>query len=105
MYKGIGVSSGIIEGTVKVLLCDEDITKVEDNDIIVVYASSPIWAIPLMKASALISERGGVLCHTAIIAREIGIPCVVGIDNITKELHDGDRIRINGKDGTVDVLR
>ena len=104
IYHGTAASCGIKEGYVKVLLSPSDFDKVNDGDIVVVHASSPIWTLPLMKAGALISELGGILCHTAIIARELGVACVVGIDNITKELHDNDFVRVDGEKGEVYVI-
>ena len=101
LYQGIAASSGKIEGRVKVVLSPSDIEKVNEGDIVVVYASSPIWTLALFKAGALISELGGILCHTAIIAREVGVACVVGIDNITKELHDNDLVIVDGDKGEV----
>lgn len=101
---GLQVSSGSYEGTVKVLLDINDFDKVNDGDIVVVYSSSPAWTVPLLKAGALIAEVGGILCHTAIIAREIGVPAIVNIENATKILHDGDHVLLNGEVGEVNVL-
>ena len=103
-FKGLPVSSGIYEGNVKVLRSNADFDKVCEGDIIVVYASSPAWTVPLLKAGALIAEVGGILCHTAIIAREIGVPGIVNIENITNILEDGDRITVNGEAGEINVL-
>jgi pyruvate,water dikinase len=103
-FNGQSVSSGLYEGTVKVLLSTEDFDKVQEGDVIVVYASSPAWTVPLLKSGALIAEVGGILCHTAIIAREIGVPAVVNIGNITQILRDGDRVIVNGEVGEVNVL-
>jgi pyruvate,water dikinase len=103
-YKGVPVSNGTFEGTVKVLKSTADFGKVNDGDIIVVYASSPAWTVPLLKAGALIAEVGGVLCHTAIIAREMGVPGIVDIDGITSLLNDGDRVIVDGGVGEVNVL-
>ncbi|MCL2064766.1 MAG: PEP-utilizing enzyme [Candidatus Cloacimonetes bacterium] len=103
-FKGLPVSSGIYEGVVKVLKTTADFGKVEVGDVIVVYASSPAWTVPLLKAGALIAEMGGILCHTAIVAREIGVPGIVNIENITNILKDGDRVILNGEEGTLDVL-
>lgn len=103
-YAGLPVSRGIYEGIVKVIESTQDFDKVQEGDIIVVYASSPAWTVPLLKAGALIAEVGGILCHTAIIAREIGVPAIVNIENVSKLLHDGDRIVVNGEVGEINVL-
>ena len=103
-FSGLAVSNGVYEGHVKVLHSTADFDKVCEGDVIVVYASSPAWTVPLLKAGALIAEVGGILCHTAIIAREIGVPGVVNIENITNSLTDGMLVKVNGKEGLVDVL-
>ena len=101
---GLTVSNGEYEGTVKILKSVEDFEKVNDGDVVVVYASSPAWAVPILKAGALIAEVGGILCHAALVAREMGIPGIVNIENITTILKDGDRVKINGEKGEVYVL-
>ena len=103
-FIGLPVSNGHYKGTVKVLCSTEDFHKVDDGDILVVYSSSPAWTVPLLKAGALIAEVGGVLCHTAIIAREIGAPAIVNVENITKILNDGDVVNVNGMEGEIDVF-
>jgi len=102
--KGLAVSNGYYEGIVKILNSPEDFGKVNYGDVIVVYCSSPAWTVPLLKAGALIAEVGGLLCHTAIIAREIGVPAIVNVDNITKLLKDGDKISVNGEEGEINVF-
>ena len=104
VLKGLPVSSGTYEGTVKVLRSNADFDKVCDGDVIVVYASSPAWTVPLLKAGALIAEVGGVLCHTAIVAREIGVPGIVNIEDVTNILKDGDRVIVNGEAGELSVF-
>lgn len=103
-FEGLSVSNGVYEGVVKVLKNTSDFEKVNEGDVIVVYASSPAWTVPLLKAGALIAEVGGILCHTAIIAREIGIPGIVNINGITNILKDGDHVIVNGEEGKLDVL-
>jgi len=103
-FYGLGASEGEFEGTAKVLNTPEDQHKVEAGDIVIVYSSSPAWTIALLKASALISEVGGIICHTAIVSRELGIPCIVGVENVTKLIKDGDKLKINGKNGTIERI-
>ena len=102
-FTGMGVSKGRFDGIARVLKGTNDFGKVQDGDVIVVYASSPAWTVPLLKANALVAEVGGILCHTAIIARELGVPGVVNIDNITSIVQDGDRIVVDGDRGEVYV--
>jgi pyruvate,water dikinase len=101
---GLTVSSGEYEGTVKILKSPKDFGKVNDGDVIVVYASNPLWSVPLLKAGALIAEVGGILCHAALVAREMGVPGIVNIENITELLKDGDRVKVDGEAGEVYVL-
>jgi pyruvate,water dikinase len=101
---GVAVSSGLYEGQVKIVLDIKDFNKVEEGDVLVVYASSPAWTVPLLKAGALIAEVGGILCHTAIIAREIGVPAIVNVESITKILTDGQRVLVNGESGELYVF-
>jgi len=102
---GTPASGGKAEGVIKVLTTTDDFKKVDKGDIIVVYSSSPAWTVPLLKAKALISEVGGILCHTAIVAREIGVPSVVGVENVTKILKDGDIVKIDGELGEIYVSK
>ena len=101
---GLTVSSGEYEGTVKILKSKEDFGKVDNGDVIVVFASSPSGTVPLLKAGALIAEVGGILCHAALVAREMGVPGIVNIENVTTILQDGDRVKVDGKGGKVYVL-
>ena len=101
---GLTVSSGEYEGTVKILKSVDDFKKVNIGDVVVVYASSPAWAVPLLKAGALIAEVGGILCHAALVAREMGVPGIVNIENVTSILKDGDVVKVNGEVGEVYVL-
>jgi len=101
---GLTVSNGKYEGTVKVLKSVEDFGKVNYGDVVVVYASSPAWSVPLLKAGALIAEVGGILCHAALVAREMGIPGIVNIENVTTILKDGDRVQVDGEAGEIYVL-
>jgi len=101
---GLTVSNGDYEGIVKILKSPEDFDKVNEGDVIVVYASSPAWTVPLLKAGALIAEVGGILCHAALVAREMGVPGIVNIENVTNLLKDGDRVKVVGEDGKVYVL-
>jgi len=103
-FSGLAASSGKYKGTVKVLHSTNDFEKVESGNIIIVYASNPKWTVPLLKAGALVAEVGGILCHTAIVAREIGVPAVVDVENITSLLKDGDVVEINGEAGEISVF-
>lgn len=98
---GVGASSGITEGKVVMVRKISELSKVQNGDIIVVRESNPAWTVGMMKAAAIISEFGGIICHAAIIAREMGIPCVVDVENATQLFHDGMRIKIDGSKGAI----
>lgn len=101
--KGIGCCPGIVEGTVKVVLSPNDNLEL-NGEILVTWRTDPGW-IPLYpSASALLVERGGLLSHSAIVAREMGLPTVVGVKNLTQTLKSGMRVRINGETGLIELL-
>lgn len=101
--KGSGCCPGIVEGIVKVVLSPKDNLEL-NREILVTLRTDPGW-IPLYpSASALLVERGGLLSHSAIVAREMGLPTVVGIKGLTQKLKSGMRVRINGETGLVEIL-
>lgn len=101
--KGLGCCPGIIEGTVKVILSpDDDLTL--NGEILVTHRTDPGW-IPLYpSAKGLLVERGGLLSHSAIVAREMGLPTIVSIKGLTKRLKTGMKIRFNGETGLIEIL-
>jgi len=101
--KGSGCCPGIVEGIVKVVLSPKDNLEL-NKEILVTLRTDPGW-IPLYpSASALLVERGGLLSHSAIVAREMGLPTVVGIKGLTQKLKSGMRVRINGETGLIEIL-
>jgi pyruvate,water dikinase len=100
---GLAVSSGIIEGRARVILKMED-ADLEDGDILVTAFTDPSWTPLFVSIKGLVTEVGGLMTHGAVIAREYGLPAVVGVDNITSLIKDGQRIRVNGTDGYVQIL-
>ena len=66
--------------------------------------TDPGWTILFPMADAIIIERGSVLSHSAVIAREMGIPLVVGVRGLTEQVHDGDKVRVDGINGTIEIL-
>jgi pyruvate,water dikinase len=101
---GIGASGGVVEGTVRVVH-DPTEVDVEPGEIIVAPTTDPSWAAVLFLATALVVDIGGPLSHAAVVARECGIPCVIGTDNGTAVLRTGDFIRVDGNKGTVEMLK
>jgi phosphoenolpyruvate synthase/pyruvate phosphate dikinase len=97
---GLAVSSGVIEGRARVILNMED-ADLEDGDILVTSFTDPSWTPLFVSIKGLVTEVGGLMTHGAVIAREYGLPAVVGVENATKLIKDGERIRVNGTDGYV----
>lgn len=104
MFRGIGTSSGEIEGTIKVILSLQQSDTIDRQTIIVVPYTDAGWSPLLARAGGLISEVGGRLSHGAIVAREYKIPAVMDIDRATKIFRDGQRVRLNGQTGIVEIL-
>lgn len=103
LASGIGVSSGVYTGTVRVVLRIEDLSSLQDGEILVVMASNPVWTVGMLKSGAIIAELGGPICHAAIIAREFGIPSVVAVDNVTNILQTGMRVTVDGTRGLISL--
>lgn len=101
--RGIGVSSGVVEGPVRVL-SDPDFEDIEPGEILVAPFTDPGWASVMFGSAALVVDIGGMQSHAAVVARELGIPCVVGLDGATRRLVTGDRCRVDGRAGTVEVV-
>lgn len=100
---GVPVSSGIIEGRARVVLRIED-AHIEEGDILVATFTDPSWTPLFVSVKGLVTEVGGVATHGAIVAREYGLPAVVGVENATKLIKDGQRIRVNGTEGYLEIL-
>ncbi|MEH1939574.1 MAG: phosphoenolpyruvate synthase [Nostoc sp.] len=100
---GLAVSSGVIEGRARVILNMED-ADLEDGDILVTSFTDPSWTPLFVSIKGLVTEVGGLMTHGAVIAREYGLPAVVGVENATKLIEDGQRIRVNGTEGYVEIL-
>jgi phosphoenolpyruvate synthase/pyruvate phosphate dikinase len=100
---GLGVSSGVIEGRARVIVNMED-AVLEDGDILVTVFTDPSWTPLFVSIKGLVTEVGGLMTHGAVIAREYGLPAVVGVENATRLIKDGQRIRVNGTDGYVEIL-
>jgi pyruvate,water dikinase len=100
---GLAVSAGVMEGRARVVLNMED-ADLEDGDILVTSFTDPSWTPLFVSIKGLVTEVGGLMTHGAVIAREYGLPAVVGVENATRLIKDGQRIRVNGTDGYVELL-
>jgi len=100
---GLAVSSGVIEGRARVILNMED-ADLEEGDILVTVFTDPSWTPLFVSIKGLVTEVGGLMTHGAVIAREYGLPAVVGVENAVRLIKDGQRIRVNGTDGYIEIL-
>jgi len=100
---GTGASSGVAEGIVRVVE-DPTFADVEPEEILVAPTTDPSWCSIMYVSSALVIDMGGMLSHAAVVARELEIPCVVNTRDATSRLRTGDRVRVDGKAGTVEIL-
>jgi phosphoenolpyruvate synthase/pyruvate phosphate dikinase len=100
---GLPVSAGTVEGRARVIL-DMAEADLEAGDILVTAYTDPSWTPAFVAAKGLVTEVGGLMTHGAVIAREYGLPAVVGVQNATRLIRDGQRIRVHGTDGYVEIL-
>ncbi|MFB7157426.1 phosphoenolpyruvate synthase [Lysinibacillus sp. NPDC056232] len=100
---GLPVSSGVIEGRARVILNIED-ADLEDGDILVTSFTDPSWTPLFVSIKGLVTEVGGLMTHGAVIAREYGLPAVVGVENAIKLIEDGQQIRVHGTEGYIEIL-
>ncbi len=103
--RGTGVSKGVVRAQVKIVLDPSSGSRLEPGEILVTKTTDPGWTPLFFIAGGLILERGGMLSHGAIVAREFGIPAVVGVSNATTLLKDGDTVLLDGESGTVKLIK
>jgi pyruvate,water dikinase len=102
--KGFAASQGVVEGVARVVKSVEEINRLQQGDILVCQVTNPSWAPIFQKISAAVSDIGGSMSHAAIVAREYGLPAVVGTGAATQKIKDGQRIRVDGGRGVVTIL-
>ncbi|XXU29375.1 PEP-utilizing enzyme [Sorangium sp. So ce887] len=100
---GLPVSSGVVEGRARVLLDIAD-AELAEGDILVTAFTDPSWTPLFVSIQGLVTEVGGLMTHGAVIAREYGLPAVVGVEHATRLIRDGQRIRVHGTEGYVEIL-
>ncbi|MFH1054093.1 MAG: PEP-utilizing enzyme [Candidatus Woesearchaeota archaeon] len=103
--KGLSSYPGIVQGRVKIILSPSDISKVEDGDIIVSPETTPDFLPALSIAGAIVTDQGGMICHAAIVAREMKTPCVVGTKVATRLLKEGDLVEVDANKGIVRKIK
>jgi pyruvate,water dikinase len=104
VIKGFAASSGVVEGTARVVKSVQEIGRLQKGDILVCQVTNPTWAPVFQKIAAAVSDIGGSMSHAAIVAREYGLPAVVGTGKATSRIPDGARIRVDGARGIVTIL-
>ena len=105
ILKGNVASRGVAIGRVKIILSVEDIGKIEKGDILVAKMTTPDMTVGLGKASAIVTDEGGITCHAAIVSREFGITCIVGTHRATKLLIVGDFVKVDAEKGTIEKIK
>jgi pyruvate,water dikinase len=100
---GLPVSAGSVEGRARVIL-DMTEADLEPGDILVTAYTDPSWTPAFVAITGLVTEVGGLMTHGAVIAREYGLPAVVGVEHATRLIRDGQRIRVHGTDGYVELV-
>jgi pyruvate,water dikinase len=101
---GIGGSPGVIEGIARVVLTVDEFDQVRRGDIVVCQMTNPAWVALFTKIAGLVTDAGGITSHAAVLSREFAIPAVIGTSIATRTINDGDRVRVNGTTGVVDIL-
>lgn len=104
ILKGIAASVGIVEGTVKVVKGIQDISDFKEGNILVAEMTEPSMVIMINKAAAIVTDKGGITSHPAIVSRELGIPCVVATKTATRSLKDGIKVKVDGAKGEVYLI-
>jgi phosphoenolpyruvate synthase/pyruvate phosphate dikinase len=103
--KGVTAFAGKVKGLVKIVRTDGDLDKVRRGDIMVAVMTFPNFIPAMEKASAFVTDEGGILCHAAIISREMKKPCIIATKNATKILKDGDMVEVDANKGIVKILK
>ncbi len=101
---GLPASAGVAEGPARIVHSPEEFNQVRKGDILVCRMTNPAWVVVFTKIAALVTDAGGVLSHPAVVSREFGIPAVVGTGVATQIIRNGQRVRVNGTAGTVELL-
>jgi phosphohistidine swiveling domain-containing protein len=102
--RGTGASAGVVRGTARIVLGPQDFAKVTPGDVIVAPSSNPSWVPLFTIAGGVLCNTGGVVCHAAVVAREVGLPAVVGLGDATTRIPDGALVELDGSTGLVRIL-
>ncbi|HTN84765.1 MAG TPA: PEP-utilizing enzyme [Sorangium sp.] len=102
--RGLSINEGVYEGTARIVTGPDDFGRIQQGDVLVTRATSASFNVVLPLLGAIVTDRGGQLCHAAIVAREYGIPGIVGTREATVTIPDGARVRVDGAAGEVTIL-
>jgi pyruvate,water dikinase len=105
LVRGLGASPGRVSGPVRILRSPTEGESLQPGEVLVASMTNPDWVPVLRRAEGLVTDEGGMTCHAAIVARELGVPCVVGTREATTKLHDGLVVTVDGAKGTVEEGR
>jgi pyruvate,water dikinase len=103
--RGLPASPGVVEGVARHVRSLEEFDQVRQGDILVCQMTNPAWVVLFTKIVGLVTDAGGATSHPAVVSREFGIPAVVGTSVATQRIKTGDRVRVNGSTGLVEILR
>lgn len=101
---GLPASTGVVEGTARVVLSPDEFDAVQKGEVVICRMTSPAWVVLFTRISGLVTDAGGMASHPAVVSREFGIPAVVGTSDATRRIRTGDRVRVNGALGKVEIL-
>ncbi|WP_199433773.1 phosphoenolpyruvate synthase [Qaidamihabitans albus] len=101
VLRGLPAAPGVASGAVRILHSPGDSDQLRPGDVLVAEMTAPDWVPAIRRAAALVTDQGGMTCHAAIVARELGLPCVVGTRSATRDLHEGRLVTVDGAAGTV----
>lgn len=104
LCSGIAAAPGSFVGVARVITAEDELTSLKPGEVLVCRMSTPDWIPYLQRVRALVTDQGGALSHAAIVAREMGLPCVTGCQNATSAIRTGDRVEVNGDLGIVTAL-
>jgi pyruvate,water dikinase len=104
MVKGQPASAGVVRGTARIITSLEQAKELKPGEVLVTKATTPPWTPLFGVATAVVTDTGGVLSHCAVVAREYGIPAVVGTGQATQVFRTGQLLEVNGTTGTVRVV-
>jgi len=103
-FECTAASPGVAEGKAKIIRDHRDFNKLQKGEILIAYNTDPGWTPLFISAAGVAVEMGGILNHCAIVAREYGVPAVVGLEGITRKIKDGQFVRVDGINGTLSIL-